>query len=450
MLQQPRASTVAEALHRVRARLEAGDVEGATQLIEYLLPADRADLFEDLEPVEQESLLPEFDVADAADLLEEMEDVEAAELAAALDPQELARILDEMEPDEAADILGDLDGDLRDAVLDRMADVERVQGLLTHSDETAGGRMTTRFLDLTLAMTVREALRAMREDEFVRTTALVVVDDVGRLAGTVDLFALLRAAPDTRLESLLEHHVLKTHVADDQETAARLMAHYDLPAVPVVDDGNRLVGIITADDLVDVLEEEATEDIQRIGGAQPLDRPYRGVGVFAAAWKRAGWLAILFVAATLSSSVMGLFEEQIQQAVVLAFFIPLLIDTGGNAGSQTIATVVRALAVGDIEFSDALRVVWREFRTALVLGVMLAVAAFGVAYLWSDSRVGISVAVSVLAIVVWANSLGALLPLLAVRVGLDPALVSGPLLTTLVDATGLLIYFSVASLVLGL
>jgi len=444
-------SAIAEtALRRVRELLDAGDVEGAKILIEDLLPADRADVFEELELEEQRSLLPTLDVEEAAEVLEEMEDVDAAALAAQLNSLDLARILDEMEPDEAADVLGDLDAAMSQAALARMVEAEEVRPLLVHPDESAGGLMTTAFLAFPETMTVRQALTAMRSGPIIEAPRLFVVDEGNHLVGAADLFLVLRSAPDVRLVDLVDRGIVTVHVDDDQEAAARLMVRYDLAAVPVVDGENCLVGAITADDLVDVLEEEATEDVQRLGGAEPLARSYRTIGVLAAAWKRVGWLYILFVAGTLSSSVMGLFEEQLEQAVVLAFFVPLLIDTGGNAGSQTIATVVRALANGDITMHDGLMVVLHELRTSLALGVMLAVGAFLVGIVWAGTQVALAIALSILGIVVWAATLGAVLPLFAVRVGLDPALVSGPLLTTVVDATGLLMYFSIASAILGL
>jgi magnesium transporter len=263
------------------------------------------------------------------------------------------------------------------------------------------------------------------------------------------LFKALRAAPETRLSALMERDVVRAYVDDDQETAARKMGRYDLVVMPVIDHKERLVGVITIDDLVDVLEEEATEDIQRLSGSQPLDRPYLDASAFSMVWKRVGWLLLLFVTGTLTGTVMRLYQDQLAAVVVLSVFIPLLVGTGGNAGSQTTATIIRALAVGDIDLRDSWRVLWHELRTAIILGVLLSGVAYLRAVTWGTTpAVAAVVSLSIVAIVIWADSVGSLLPLLAAKLKMDPALVSGPLMSTLVDATGLLIYFTIARLLL--
>jgi len=237
----------------------------------------------------------------------------------------------------------------------------------------------------------------------------------------------------------------------DQEEAARIMSRYDLLALPVVDTSGRLLGVVTVDDVMDVLEDEATEDIQRLAGAQPLDRPYLDTGVLTVARKRIGWLLLLFLTATLTGSVMRLFEGEMRAVVSLAIFIPLLIGTGGNAGSQTTSTIIRALAVGEMHVWDALKAIWHEARVGLLLGVAMAIAAYVRAYTWGSSTgLALTISMSILAIVVWANLLGAVLPTLAVRLKIDPTVVSGPVMSTLVDATGLFIYFTIAKITLGI
>jgi len=228
------------------------------------------------------------------------------------------------------------------------------------------------------------------------------------------------------------------------------MARYDLSVVPVVDTDHHLVGVITVDDLVDVLEDEATEDVQRFGGSVPLGRPYLDTTIVSSVGKRIGWLLLLFITGTLTGTVMSMYSELLQSVIILSTFVPLLTGTGGNVGSQTTATIIRALAVGDIHTRDALVVIWREFRTALLLGLLLALGGFVVAQLlWhSGFEVALVVALAMLCIVVWSELAGTFLPLLAARVGIDAALVSGPLMSTVVDATGLLIYFSIASAIL--
>jgi magnesium transporter len=229
------------------------------------------------------------------------------------------------------------------------------------------------------------------------------------------------------------------------------MSHYDLLALPVVDQNHTLLGIVTIDDVVDVLKETATEDIQRFGGSEPLEGAYLNTHVLTVVRKRVGWLLLLFVTGSLTTTVLRLFENDLEALVELAFFVPLLIGTGGNAGSQTTSTIISALATGDIRPGDALRTLWHEIRIGITMGIILAIFAFvRVVVLGVSPAFSVTVAVSIFTIVVWANGLGSLLPLLITRLRLDPAAVSAPVMSTLVDATGLLIYFSVARLMLGL
>jgi len=443
-------NTVDTALLRVRELLERDEVSGAIRLIESLLPPDQADVFEELDPEDQEVLLPQLETEDAADILEELEDEDAAELAGRIRARTLAPILDEMAPDEAADLLGDLEPSLSAAALAQMQEPDEVRRLLLHADETAGGLMTSEYLAFPQEMTAGQVLDGLRAwaPRGRETPYFFAVDDGGHLVGVANVFRVIRADVSETISSLMDRAVIKAQVSDDQERAALLMARYDLWAVPVVDDDSRLVGVITADDLVAVLEDEATEDIQRIGGSRPLKRRYMHMSIPSAAWKRLGWLLLLFVTGTLTSTVMGLFQDQIH-FVTLALFVPLLIGTGGNAGTQATSIIIRAIAVGDVELKDSWRVLWRELRTAILLGGLLAAVALVRALTWPTSLpIALVVAITIFAIVVWADCVGSLLPLLAARLRIDPALVSGPLMSTLVDATGLLIYFCIAAALL--
>jgi magnesium transporter len=267
----------------------------------------------------------------------------------------------------------------------------------------------------------------------------------------VGLRQLVIADPYTPLEQIMDPEVISVQVGADQEECARLMSRYDLLALPVVDAEGYLLGIVTVDDVIDVLESEATEDFQRLGGAEPLDRPYLDTSPAFIFRKRVGWLLLLFVAGSLTGSVLRYFESQLQAVVALTFFVPLLIGTGGNAGTQTTTTLIRALAVGEVDLSDALHALWHELRVGLLLGLTMATVAYVRAITWgSGQALALAVSLAIFAIVVWANGLGSLLPLLAARLRIDPAVVSGPVMSTLVDATGLFIYFSIARAILGL
>lgn len=438
---------------QVRHYLENDDLEGAIALLVALRPADKAEVFGELRPSRQQHLLPHLDTEESADILEKLEDEEAAELAGQLESRTLGRILDAMEPDEAADLLGDLPTQKAEALLAHMREAEEVRPLLLHPDDTAGGLMTSELLALKRKMSAGEAIEAVRRwaPETEAAHYLFVVDTQGRLGGAVSLRQLIVADPLICLEEIMDPDVIYVKVGTDKEECAQIMARYDITALPVVDEEGRLVGVITVDDILDVLEEEATEDIQRLGGAQPLDRPYLTTGIFEVSKKRMGWLLLLFVTETLTGSVLRHFKAQLDAVVALAFFVPLLIGTGGNAGTQTTSTVIRALAVGDIEPRDLWRIFWHEARTGAFLGLAMAGVAFIRALAWgTTSTLALAVAIAIMVIVIWANSLGSLLPLIAFKLGVDPAVVSGPVMSTLVDATGLFIYFTIAGLMLGI
>jgi len=276
-----------------------------------------------------------------------------------------------------------------------------------------------------------------------------VVDRNGILVGVVNLRQLIVSDPQVLMSEIMDSDVISVVAGTDQEEVARLMSRYDLLALPVVDATGVLVGVINFDDVLDVLEEEVTEDIQRLGGAQPLDEPYLRTGALTVARKRIGWLMLLFLTESLTGTVLRHFQDELQAVVALAFFVPLLIGTGGNAGSQTTSTLIRALAVRDIRVGDTLRALWHEIRVGVMMGLGMAAIAYLRALLWgSGPPLALTVSLAILTIVVWANALGAVLPMIAAKVGIDPTIVSGPVMSTLVDATGLFLYFTIARLML--
>ena len=442
-------------LAEVRLALEAGRVEDAVRLLSDQRTADLVDVFSELEDQEQVDLLPRLETEDSADILEYLDDPEAAELAGELSDSDLVRIVDEMEPDEAADLLGDLDPERSQAILAKLHDPDEVSPLLIYQDKTAGGRMTSDLLALRRRMTVADALGSVRTSAPSSSAEtlyfLYVVDRNNRLVGVTCLYDLLRADPTTLMSEVMSPDVISVQPDEDQEQVARLMGRYSLLSVPVVSADDVLLGIITHDDLVDVMEQEATEDIQKLGATQPLDRGYLETPVLTVARKRVGWLLLLFLTETLTGSVLRMYEVELAAVVSLSFFIPLLIGTGGNAGSQTTSTIIRSLALGQIDLKDALPVLWHEFRVGLLLGLVMGLVGFARALLWhTPFTVAQAVALALLSIVVWANVVGSLLPILASRLRIDPAIVSGPFMSTLVDATGLLIYLQVAKMMLGI
>jgi magnesium transporter len=442
-----------DVLAQMRAALEANDLTTASSIIEALRPADQADIFSDLDDQHQTQLLPEINPADAADIIEELYDEDAAEIAVQLPLATLVRIVNEMEPDEAADLLDDMEPTQADAVLVQLEAAHQIRPLIHYPDDSAGGLMTSSFIALQRRMTTGQAIEAIRTWRPAEETIyyLFVTDRLKRLVGIVNLRQLIVTNPNTPVSEIMDSDVIYVMAEADQEDCADLMQRYDLLALPVVDADKHLLGVITVDDLVDVIQSEASEDIQRLGGAEPLDRAYLDTSVWTITRKRIGWLLLLFFTATLTGGVMDLYRREIQAVLALTIFIPMLIGTGGNAGSQTTATIIRALAVGDIALKDAWHVWLHEMRIGLILGVGMGLIGYFLALAWvGDQQLALTVAASILGIVLWATGAGSLLPLLATKLNIDPTVVSGPVMSTLVDATGLVLYFTIARLILSL
>jgi magnesium transporter len=330
-----------------------------------------------------------------------------------------------------------------------------LEDLLQYPDHTAGGIMTTEFVRLDPKMTVAEALRHIRSvaQEKESIYACYVMDpETDKLLGAISLRDLVMAELDRPIVAVMRRKPITVNVLDDQEKVAEKIGKYNLLAVPVVEKDGSVVGFVTVDDVIDVLIEEQTEDILRMAAVEPgaMDKPYFDNPILRVVRKRIGWLLLLFVAGTLTSAVLHQFESELAAVVALAFFIPLLIGTGGNAGAQTVMTVIRSLALGEVGVRHAWRVVGREATTGVLVGLLVAPIAFVQALFWrAPLPLAFTVSVTMFAICVWSTTVGSLIPILAQRFGVDPAALSAPLITTLVDATGLVIYFTIAKLILG-
>jgi magnesium transporter len=412
-------------------------------------------VLDSLAPTELGAVVTLLGEEQLAELLENMAAMDAAALVLKLGRAQAADVLERMAPDDAADVVEELDRNEAEAILVAMGAPEAadVRLLLAYPPQSAAGLMTQEMVTISPQLSAEEALAAIRQvaREVETIYYVYVTDEDDRLVGVLSLRELVLAPPETSIGELVQRDLLSVRADADQEVAARLLADRGLLAIPVVDDCDRLLGIVTADDAADVLEEEATEDIERLGGSEPLERPYLRTSVRTLVWKRVRWLLVLFVAEAYTGSVLRHYEDTLAAAVSLAFFIPLLIGTGGNTGSQITTTLTRALAVGDVRFGDMFRVLRKELAAALFLGMIMALATVLRAWtLGVEVQIGMVVAVTAASIVLWSAAVAAVLPLVLRRFGIDPAVVSAPLITTVVDGTGLIIYFSVANWLLGL
>lgn len=445
----------ADLLARVQTLIREREQEGIRGLAERIGPAEWADIVGRLEPSEVAVLLQWLPDDEIPGLLEELSPTDAARVLRTLSAPEAAQLLADVDPDDAADIVGRLPGPNAREILVRMSPGEaaEIRDLAAYPPQSAGGIMTPAFVAVRRQTTAGEATRAIRQlvDQAETVNYIYVIDDERHLLGVLSLYRLMLSRARTPVTELMVPHTVRVHATTDQEVAARLLTDRNLLAIPVVDDDDRLLGIITEDDVADVLEQEATEDIERLGGAEPLNVSYRSSSMWLLFRKRIVWLLLLFVAAGYTTTVLQAFEEDLAGVVALAFFIPLLIGTGGNIGSQTVTLVVRSMAIGEIGLRDVGWILFKELRVSLAIGLVMAGVAFGRAeMLGAGSQLSAVVAAAILAICVWSASVAAALPLILKRLRLDPAVVSAPLITTLVDGTGLLIYFEVARLILGL
>ncbi|HET7582460.1 MAG TPA: magnesium transporter [Candidatus Limnocylindria bacterium] len=447
------SAQTAELLTEVQELIREREREGVAGLADRVGPAEWADLVPELEPAEVAVLLQWLPDDEIPQLLEELPPSEAARILRTLAAPQAARLLEDIDPDDAADIVEQLSSRDADEILVRMrpSEAAEIRELSGYAPDSAGGIMTPAFVAVTRDATAAEAIAAIRRlvDQAETVNYVYVVDDERRLLGVLSLYRLLLSHAGTRVSELMAPTTVRVRATADQEVAARLLTDRNLLAIPVVDDDDRLLGIITEDDVADVLQAEATEDIERLGGSQPLNTPYRSSSVALLVRKRVLWLLLLFAAEAYTGTVLRDFQGELSSVVALAFFIPLLIGTGGNMGSQTVTLIVRAMAVGEVTIRDIGWIVLKEMQVGLILGAVMAVVAFGRAWLLNvGPDIGLVVALTILAICLWSATVAALLPLVLRRVGVDPAVVSAPLITTLVDGTGLIIYFEIARLVL--
>ncbi|AKQ69706.1 Mg/Co/Ni transporter MgtE / CBS domain protein [Myxococcus hansupus] len=387
---------------------------------------------------------------------------EQAELILHLEPAERRTWVRLLPPDDLADLVQAVEPEQADSILTQLDDASRreVNVLLAYAEDDAGGLMNPRFARVRPDMTIDEAIGYLRKQARERVETVYyayVLDAEQHLLGVLSLRQLFQAASDKRVANVMQRDVITVSEDTDQEAVSRLFTEHGFMALPVLDAQQRMKGIVTVDDIVDVVQEEATEDIQKAGGMEALEAPYFEVGFFGMLKKRIGWLLVLFLGQMLTATAMSSFEDEIATAVVLSLFVPLIISSGGNSGSQASTLIIRSLALGEMRLKDWWRVARRELLSGLVLGLVLGVVGLGRILVWNSITgiygehalaLGITVALSVLGVVTFGTLAGSMLPLLLRRCGFDPASASAPFVATLVDVSGVVIYFTVASLLL--
>lgn len=443
-------------LEEVLEFLETRQYTGLRQFLSGLNDADIAVLMEELE---EESLLKVYRILPkdlAADVFSYLEVESQQTIIRSLSDAEAANVIDNLMADDAVDLLEEMPANVVDKLLaNARPDTRRaINQLLGYPEDSAGSIMTVEYVSLKESMTVDQAIEHIRRVGLDSETINIcyVLDARRRLVGTVALRYLLLSEGDRVIGDFMHENVISINTHTDQEQVAAQFKKYDFTAMPVVDNENRMVGIITVDDIVDILEEEATEDMEKMAAILPSDKPYMRTTVWETYLKRIPWLLLLMISAAFTGAIISSFEKALSVYAALIAFIPMLMDTGGNAGGQASVTVIRGLSLGEIEYRDVLKVVWKEVRVAVLCGLSLAVANF--AKLMLFDRVGVSVALTVcltlMTAVLMAMLVGCLLPIGAKKLGFDPAVMASPFITTIVDALSLLVYFRFASIILGI
>ncbi len=448
------------------------DIRQAAEKIEELLNEKRyrelRSIMCDYEPVDAAGILDEISEEKipllfrilpkefAAECFVELDSDHQEILISAFSDTELNEVIDELFVDDTVDLIEEMPANVVKRILSHAEPEKRmiINQILDYPKNSAGTIMTTEFVELKASMTAEDVFKNIKRTGVDKETIYTcyVTDESRRLIGVITVKDIITADDDATVGDLMETQIIRVITAEDKEIVAKMLSKYDLLAIPVVDNENRLVGIVTYDDAMDVMEREDTEDIEIMAAITPTDHPYLQTGVVETWIKRIPWLLLLMVSATFTSKILQHFENALAAQTALIAFIPMLMDTGGNAGGQVSVTIIRGLSLGEIEMRDVFRVLWKEFRVALFCGVTLAVVNFGKMALIDD--VGIATAAVVcttlVVTVMIAKLIGGSLPILAKRIGFDPAVMASPFITTIVDALSLMVYFKIASVVLGL
>ena len=439
----------------LRQMIDEDDAQGMAEFCDVLYPAVTAEILDGLEAGQIWTVLRNCPVERRAEIFEFLGLSRQIELVDGVDRKELSPLIEVMSPDNRVDLLSRMDPDHVESLLPLIAQAERsdIRKLLAHVDDSAGAIMTTEYASLPADVTVAEAIERLRRQAPDRETIyyVYILDEGRRLRGFISLRELILAKPAATLADIMRQDVISVRVDDDKEFVAQELAKYDFIAIPVVDNQNQLVGIVTHDDVVDVLQEEATEDTHLMAAVSPLEDSYLETPLTTLAWKRGIWLMFLACVAMATAQVLLHYESISKQHVWLILFLPLVLASGGNAGSQSATLVIRALALGEMTRQENVRMAWRELLVGGVLGTTLAAIGIGSAagwfgLTWPQASV---VGLTVLLVVIMGTVAGAMLPLMFRKLGMDPALMSNPLIAALVDVLGVVIYYTVAVILLS-
>ena len=446
-------------LEAIRAAIEARDADQARLLAGRMLDDDALELLEDLSGRELAHLFAFLGEDSLGVLLARLDHRDAAGILTRMSATQAADILESIGPDDATDIvqvINQSDPESVENILVAMEPEEaaEIRELLPYGEETAGGLMTPEFVAVFPELRADETVTALRSvaDEIESVQYVYVIDRNEQLLGVLSLHRLVLSAPQTPVGDLMSTDIWSVRADEDQEVAARIVTERSLLALPVVDDDGKLIGIITRDDIDEIIEDEATEDMERLGGSNPLDVPYLRASPILLFRKRIVWLLVLFFAQFITVSIQEGYEDLLAQVTLLAIFIPILIGTGGNVGSQTVSTLIRALAVGEVQTRHILKVIGKEALTGLLLGIVMGGLMFGRALLVGDGSTDLALVVglTILVLTTWAATIGSVLPIILSKLKMDPAVVSAPFISSLVDGTGLILYFTLAKYFLSL
>ena len=412
--------------------------------------ANLAEFFEELSDENQLFVFRLLTKDNAADVFSYMDSDTQEHIVKSISDNEVRNIVDELFMDDTVDFLSEAPANLVTKVLRNTDEGKRelINKFLNYPENSAGSIMTIEFVQFHKNMTAIRAMEQLKKTGVDKETiySCYVVDESRKLVGVLPLRKLILSDDDVIVKDIMNDDIIFVETLDDQEYISQLFKKYNLIAMPVVDKENRLVGIITVDDIVDVIEQENTEDIEKMSGLLPSDDEYLKTSVFVLAKNRIPWLLILMISGTISGFIMGLYDDILSRVIVLSTFVPLLMGTGGNAGSQASTLIIRGMALGEIEMKDILKVIWKEFKVGMISGLVLSSVNFIRLTIMQPQQffVNITVSLSMLLVVVVAKSIGCTLPIIAKKCGFDPAIMAGPLITTIVDSVALLIFFNIA------